>query len=118
MSHVENIDFTSFANSSRLKHEFASFGNKHKVAFYIWVCDVDRTSIANLFAKNRYDRAVGTENVAKTSGNKLTIVDITFVVVEALAVYLANAFGTSHHVSGIDSFVSAYHYKGLDAIFY
>ena len=68
--------------------------------------------MCKLLLKQRNDRAVGTQHVTETSGDKLRL------AVSALSVNLSNTFCRSHDVCGVDSLVGGDHHELLRTILY
>ena len=71
LAHVENEDLTSVAHGASLEDELAGFGNEHEVTDDFRIGDGDGTAFFDLTFEERDDRAVGTEDVAETSGDEL-----------------------------------------------
>ena len=73
-----------------------------------------RTALADLFAEQRYDRAVRSEHVAETHGDEIGIFTVPAY---RLNYHFADALGRTHDVGRIDGLVRGYLHERLRAVF-
>ena len=120
--------------------------NRHKVADDIRMSDSDRTSLGNLSAEDWYDRTIGTEDIAKSNGDKFCfdVLKLFFITmnagffdlrmrkelgnfagtslfdhsVKALDDHLAQTLGGTHDIGGIDRLISGDQDKALAAVYH
>ena len=70
-AHVEDENLTTVAHGASLEDGLAGFGNEHEVTDDFRIGDGDGTALFDLTFEERNNRAVGTEDIAKASGDEL-----------------------------------------------
>src|SRR5690606_20144619 len=98
---------TPFAHRTGLKHQLTRLGDGHEETRDFRVCYGDRTTLLNLLLEHRNYRAVGTQHISKTGGDKtgLEFTQLRQRVAQRLYIDLCNTLGATHDVRGVDSLI-------------
>lgn len=105
LAHLEDKYLTALAACAGFEDELAGFRNEHEVADDVRVGNRYRTTVAYLLLEEWDDGTVAAKDIAEACRHKLSVAAVPFLrvfqrepAVQALAVYLTYALGTSHDI--------------------
>jgi len=103
LSHIQDKNFSAFAEGGTLQDEAGGFGDGHEVTGGLGVCDSERASFVNLFTEDGDDTAGRAEYIAESYGHEMSLV--FFGRLAGHDAHFRQAFGGSHDAGGVDGFV-------------
>ena len=128
-THVEDEYFAAVTLGAGLENQLAGLWDEHEETDDAFVGNRDGTAVLDLLLEQRDNGAVGTQDVAETRGDELSVLARLVpclpalegfhleLAVKALDVDFTDALGAAHYVGGIHSLVRRNHDELLDAVF-